>query len=273
MNIRPAHETKHIDALHYPVLNSLFTLVQSNDGTTNGTTLWLGGQAMAIFLADLAPPRLLANQRPRAIELGSGIGMTALALCSLGWDVVATDEATVYSSVLSGNIANNLPNLPSTAGVVQCRELDWTVHPSAWTWSDAISISAEPSVPSEEALGPPFDLIFTSDTLYSPALIEPLLRTIHALVTLSTSDALRRPPCYLCLERRDPQLVDQFFEIAKSKWSFDSTRIPHRKLAKLVARNMVDWEKDDWEGVEIWKLVLPVGPNDSDVKDMSSVLP
>ncbi|KAF4614812.1 hypothetical protein D9613_002958 [Agrocybe pediades] len=103
-----AHLTKHIPLLHYPFAGSLFALSQLSNGHSNGTALWLGGQCLAMYLAQMhakfRPSHL--TRLPRVIELGSGIGLTALSLSSLGWDVLATDIPHVITSVLEKNIKN-----------------------------------------------------------------------------------------------------------------------------------------------------------------------
>lgn len=79
----PAHQTKHLPLLRYPFLDHELTLAQSDDGRTNGTALWLGAQCLTAFLADALPAitevAIMSGhrQRPRAIELGSGIGLSA----------------------------------------------------------------------------------------------------------------------------------------------------------------------------------------------------
>ena len=86
----PAHQTKHLPILQYPFLDKTFTLTQSNDGRANGTALWLGAQCLSAFLADVLlevkeqdiaitseSGSALRRRRPRAIELGSGIGLSA----------------------------------------------------------------------------------------------------------------------------------------------------------------------------------------------------
>ncbi|KAF9483914.1 hypothetical protein BDN70DRAFT_798899 [Pholiota conissans] len=245
---QPAHRTKHIPLLPCLFNNARFSLVQRADGVSNGTALWLGGQCLALFLAQahLKFARSALHPRPRAIELGSGIGLTALALCSLGWDVLATDIPHVISSVLAKNISHNLSALPLDSGIVQIRELDWSVPPEKWMWDHDHVIASH----SE----PPFDIIISADTVYSLDLIEPMLRTLHALSTLSLS-ASRYPPILLCIERRDPALVDRLLTDAKELWSFSVERIPHKKLAKAVEKGS-QWDKSDWEGVELWKFKL-----------------
>jgi protein N-lysine methyltransferase METTL21D len=74
----PAHLTKHIPVLEYSINSSVFLLSQLSDGVSNGTALWLGGQCLAMYLAQMHNKFKPSNlQRPpRAIELGSGIGLT-----------------------------------------------------------------------------------------------------------------------------------------------------------------------------------------------------
>jgi len=131
-----------------------------------------------------------------------------LTLASLGWDVVATDLPDVIGSVLNQNVGDNSHLV---AGTISVRELDWMVEPEHWSWVDAKSVSS-PSFPKDPPIeiphGPPFDLIVTSDTVYIPQLAEPLLRTIHALASLSSAEG-KSPLILLCFERRDPLLIDR----------------------------------------------------------------
>ena len=89
MLLRPAHETKHIAILEYPFRDHVFQLAQRDNGATNGTGLWLGAQCLTLYLADLLknkPPSsgLSAGaNRPRVIELGSGIGLSACVLIAV----------------------------------------------------------------------------------------------------------------------------------------------------------------------------------------------
>lgn len=165
---------------------------------------------------------------------------------------------------------------------MQSRELDWTVEPRDWTWTHqdhvACLIADDPQRTSESKLveksesgqspvlsgirlSPPFDLIITSDTIFSVDLTPHLIRTIHHLcrssgVQTKASDAIQCPPVYLALENRDPITTDRALDEAKNTWGFSLTRIPNNKVNAAMRRGGVDWTEDEWEGVEIWKLML-----------------
>ncbi|THH33955.1 hypothetical protein EUX98_g225 [Antrodiella citrinella] len=253
----PAHHTKHVQSLAYPFRHSSFLINQLDDGATNGTALWLGAQCLAMYLADLYATKP-TSERPQAVELGSGVGLTALALASMGWDVLATDLPQVIHAVLSANIAANASRLHT--GSVHVRILDWTVPPDTWSWSDAAAVahasaSQQPAL-APPTIAPPFQLIISADTVYSPALITPFLRTLHALSALSFNASNRAPPVYICLERRDPAIADRTLTQAKEQWDFSVERVPHRKLQKAMKKGGLNWDPEDWEGIEIWKLVL-----------------
>ena len=76
---RPAQDTKHLAVLSYPFLDARFSLRQLDDGQANGTALWLGAQCLSLYLPSLlsSPRTHHTNPRPAALDLGSGIGLTA----------------------------------------------------------------------------------------------------------------------------------------------------------------------------------------------------
>ena len=190
--------------------------------------------------------------------------LNSLALRSLGCNVLATDIPTVISTVLNHNIANNTVHCSADSSFIEVRELDWTVHPNQWSWDNnkAIASHTPQPLPANEPtprLKPPFDLIVSSDTLYIPSLTQPLLRTLHALSvsSLSASPPFARPPLiYICIERRDPALIDRTLQEARDIWNFRVNRIPSKKLARAMGKGGIDWVKSEWEDIEIWKLTL-----------------
>ncbi|KAF9053588.1 hypothetical protein BDZ89DRAFT_938999 [Hymenopellis radicata] len=214
--LQPAHATKHLPILQY----GPFTLAQSDNGLSNGTALWLGAQVLSAYLTALNLPV------GRALELGSGIGLSSLTLAALGWSVVATDLPDVIDAVLAKNVAAN-----DVHQRILVQHLDWT-HSQVLTED------------------PVYDLIITADTIYSPSLIRPLLDTIHAFATRSP-----RAHLFVCLERRDPPLIDSFFAQAH-QLGFRTDQIPSRKLSKALKKAGIEWSREDWEGIQLWKLRL-----------------
>ncbi|KAL0947003.1 hypothetical protein HGRIS_013148 [Hohenbuehelia grisea] len=254
----PAHHTKHAISLSYPFRNSSFILNQRDDGKNNGTALWLGAQCLSAFLAAHHQPK----PHQKVIELGSGIGLTALTLAAQGWDVLATDIQDVIASVLKANIERNSAALPADAGSVRVRELDWTVPPDQWVWDHPTRVASPAAAVSdsdpEHTFGPPFDLIVSADTIYIQELVEPLLRTLHtlSLLSLNASNSSRGPIVYICLERRDPGLVDRVLSDAQHIWAFDVELVSRKKLLKAMEKAGLHWERHEWDDVELWKLRL-----------------
>ena len=149
-------------------------------------------------------------------------------------------------------------NIHLVTGSIRVRELDWTVEPERWSWTDTKSVSS-PSLskkpPTEDSVGPAFDLIVTSDTVYIPQLVQPLLRTIRALASPSSTGG-KSPLILVCFERRDPLLIDRALDDARQSWGLKSERVPHKKLAQAMDKAGLKWDREDWSGVELWKLKL-----------------
>ncbi|KAJ7156031.1 hypothetical protein C8R43DRAFT_998932 [Mycena crocata] len=248
----PASHTKASKLLVCPFAHTVFHLVQSDDGVSNGTALWLGAQCLSAYLAHSG----VIKRGMRVIELGGGIGLNALCLATQ-CKVVVTDLPWVISTCLAKNIETNLSRLPPDSGDILVRELDWTIPPDQWVWDHETIIASPTCSPSaEQRLSSPFDLIISADTVYDLALVTPFLRTLHALCTQSLALSSRAPVVFICLERRDPAVIDQTLSDATSIWGFTTTRIASSKLSKALGKSGLKWDKEDWDGVELWKLTF-----------------
>lgn len=233
-----------------------------------GRTVWLGAQVLSVYL-----DHLLAASRPhrvpqRAIDLGSGTGLVAFALANLGYDTLATDVDAIAHGVLAQNVTQNADRVTTKGGRgrIRAAALDWfTFDRDTWRWPSS-GDDEDDHQDGEDAADSDrgrqlVDLITTADTVYDPSLSEPLLRTLHGLSLLSSSSSGHSPPpIYLALEARDPALIASFFQLASSStFGFKCSRIDPNRIKKLVENEngTLAWQDEaDWEGVELWKLVL-----------------
>lgn len=260
----PAHKTKHEPILQYPVLPTslVLSLAQSDTAQdTTGTTLWLGAQVLAAYLSDTYACRPRRTPAPRAVDLGAGVGLTAHVLAALGFDVAATDVRGVVHTVLRRNVAENARCVRECAGagVVEARELDWTVPPDQWDWNGTGAVAPPSPSPSPQpglgiGIGPPFDLVVTADTLYRRDLVAPLVRTLRA-VSVQSRSGRGFPPVFVALERRDPDVIALALQLA-AREGFACRRVPHARVGKCMRAAGLRWEKEDWEGVEVWRWLL-----------------
>ena len=224
--------------------------------------------------------------RRRVLELGSGIGYLALCMACWGYDVLTTDVEPVLSGVLLPNVEEAQRVLERMrgggrdVGTVQVGSLDWeqVSRGASLPWgSDTGSAGPEdidptrhprPSQPgaAKESAGsevstrlrqsiqstnsPPghFDMILTTDTLYSTSLISPLWSTL-AIISRSQNTA---PPIYIALENRDSGLIDSALEVGRSM-GFELKRIGAGRVGRAVEKAGWRWGREEWEGVEIWK--------------------
>ncbi|KAH8833822.1 hypothetical protein DL96DRAFT_1666836 [Flagelloscypha sp. PMI_526] len=193
-----------------------------------------------------ANSRFIIEQTDNGISNGSALWLSGqvmacyltqhlLAVASLGYKVLATDLPLIANTLLVSNTARNY-----LSGSIRVVPVDWT-EPFPW---------------HDQRVEPPFSLIVTTDTVYSPSLVTPLLQTLHNICTVSAS---AKPIVLLGLERRDPQLVDQFFSQAVDVWSFKCDRIRHKHVVQAMERVLGKvhmWKNEDYESVELWKLKL-----------------
>ena len=184
-----------------------------------------------------------------------------MSLNAQGYNVLATDVPSIAEGLLRTNLAARPP--PTTElqqPSLQAKALDWFAEPSTWDFERSSVTPRESDTPApstlDPTLRPPFDLITTTDSIYHPSLSQPLLRTLHALSTSPHSVSRSTgPPIFVALEVRDPQLIDGFLESARIDWGFKCSRVENGRLEKLMGEGGVGWEGEDWEGVQVWKLV------------------
>ncbi|CBQ68828.1 conserved hypothetical protein [Sporisorium reilianum SRZ2] len=246
----PAHQTKHLAELVYrfPSIDTSFRIVQRNDTNSTGSSLWLSSQVLSSYLLHTYSKTSQTSTRNgdfktrrRVLELGSGTGLLSLLMARLGWQVTATDIAPVLDAVLRPNIDAGLYQLVhagmADADQVHVCELDWTTPPATWH-------------PHHQAS---FQLIVTADTIYEASLVRPLLST---LAHLYHRQADSHPSILLALERRDPTHVTEALRMASEEFGLAFKQVPAKRVRKMfdTLGDGATWSRDDWEGVEIWKL-------------------
>lgn len=222
-------------------------------------------------------------RRRRVLELGSGIGYLALCLACWGYDVLSTDVEPVLSGVLVPNVEEGLRVLERMrgagrdVGTVQVGSLDWvevsrggslpwvsdngpgpipptplrsttaTAQGSAGTGDLEASTRSRELIQSTNSTNH-FDMILTTDTLYSTSLISPLWSTL-AIISKSQNTP---PPIYIALENRDPPLIDSALEVGRSM-GFELKRVGAGRVGRAVEKAGWGWGREEWEGVEIWR--------------------
>lgn len=236
----PAYDTKHLSLLTCHVGESRYVLHQDNASGETGSTLWLSAQILIAYLIRRHNPSHRRGKK-KVIELGSGIGLTALALRQiLHADVVASDCEAILP-LLMRNIRENVdPTLP---GQVTVRRIDWCER------QDRCRDDAEEV----------FDMIVMSDVIYAPDLLQPLLDTVMAFMSPRTT-------LYLAQEVRVVSLLHEFLDMCAQEMKI--SQIPEQELDAAIQAQLMKKpscedaihqtleETKDWSGVAIYKMKL-----------------
>lgn len=193
-------------AVRLLVGGSAVEVVQDHSTTEHsGGVVW----ETAFFLARYLEQHVLPGQEGlKIIELGAGCGLLGLALTRLGHDVVLTEQAIALP-----NLRTNVKAAAAAAEELPAKKKRrlqiGTAKALGLAWGEKAELEAV------KKRGP-FDLIVASDVVFSTTFVEPLLKTIKALMDHALLHE-KRPECWLCLQRRDPDAHD--FLMAKApKW-------------------------------------------------------
>lgn len=138
-------------------IDALLTLAE-NDPEENlpyWAALWPSGIALADEI--LIEPELV--QTGRVLELGTGLGVTAMAALSVGADLIITDYAEESIQLAAYNITEN--ELPEPSAM----QMNWR----------------EPSQAFRDLTGDGFPVVLAADVLYEQRDIEPLLDLVEWL--------------------------------------------------------------------------------------------
>ena len=192
--------------------------------------------------------------------------------------MTTTDISPSFEDVLVPNITNNTTSIRSKTDAFRGHGEEATGDRAEWgkvitaklDWFDYIGtveegrtkalewiLTHDPSLPpnslssTSESTIIPYDMIITTDTLYSPLLTLPLLSTLRSFSLLSLSSS--PPPIYVALETRDPALIAHSLALAK-EMGFSLKKIALGRVDKALGKSGWGWEdREEWEGIEIWK--------------------
>lgn len=200
---------------------------------TVGLTVWDASLVLAKYIEHTLGPSGLAGKR--AIELGSGCGVTGIAAAYLGADTVVSDWELVMP-LLTRNV---LQNAATATGALSARKLKWcgmsvSVSRSCRRTSVVSSAKAHASLTllrGEDVsdLGT-FDVILGADLLYQSHAIVPLLRTMW---TLAKPEAL-----VLMSYEKHNEVPDQFWAHVRNY--FNVTQIPTTQLHPVYHHPKID---------------------------------
>lgn len=157
--------------------------------------LWPSGIALADAI--LAEPRLVRGER--VLELGAGLGVTAVAAIESGADLLAVDYAPESLTLCRLNCLRNTEHEPATL------QVNWR----------------EPGASFEARIASGFPVVLAADVLYERRDIEPLLSLVDRLVApggLLWLAHPRRPPATAFLEAARERGWDGPVESVDGPW-------------------------------------------------------
>eukprot|EP00928_Gymnodinium_smaydae_P078961 TRINITY_DN63007_c0_g1_i1.p1 TRINITY_DN63007_c0_g1~~TRINITY_DN63007_c0_g1_i1.p1 ORF type:complete len:353 (-),score=99.00 TRINITY_DN63007_c0_g1_i1:8-1030(-) len=192
-------ELANLPAVSVSVGGFRVTVAQDRGATEHsGGVVWETALFLMRYLESQVLPKFSAM--PRVLELGAGCGLLGLSLARLGCRVVLTEQPSA--------LANLRSNVKAQRALMRGEDgaCEGSARTMQLTWGDADDLAAV------RAKGP-FDLVVASDVVFAKALVDPLLRTIAALLPgvdgAGDDDDAKETSgctgtCWLCLQQRDP---------------------------------------------------------------------
>jgi predicted nicotinamide N-methyase len=205
------------------------TLACSQAATTDydltGQILWPVSVLLGHYLASSRGRQLLRNRN--VVEMGAGCGLAGLVASHVdASQVVMTDGNEVVLDLLRRNSE-------SRANVKALKLI----------WGDAENLS---TVLTDMIH---IDVVIAADVVQWPAVIEPLLHTVKALLWTSECDP---PTLVLGIVNRAQSTYDMFFELA-AKLGFSCRRVPHEDFLQVLPESC---QEQGGRVTEVWLVEL-----------------
>lgn len=161
----------------------------------------------------------------KVIELGSGCGLSGIAAMMKGCAVTLTDMGKVTESLTTSNAERVYAQMTSKgSGAVTHPLLKPAVFPLDWTDWDSFECLGG-------AADAPFDILLSTDCVFSVSLVEPL---VSCLRKLSGKNSV----VYCCHEIRDEE-ANAHFLVELGKW-FAVKRVARGKLHPQYKNDLVE---------------------------------
>lgn len=165
----------------------------STDYDLTGQILWPVSNLLGHYLASQVGQEQVQNRR--VVELGAGCGLPGLVAARYAEKVVLTDGNEIVMDLLRQNVDLCQPN-----------NLSCPISNSLFKWGDRSQCHE-----LLQSMGH-VDVVVAADVVQWPAVIEPLLHTIKALLWNSKA----KEPCLLLgVVNRASSTYDLFFQLAK----------------------------------------------------------
>ncbi|CAM9132841.1 unnamed protein product [Chrysoparadoxa australica] len=168
----------------------------------------------------------------RVLELGSGIGVVAVACLHLGWHVVATDKPEVVEL-----LQRNSQQAARAIAEEQGHETDGSIQVLPYTWGDDCSElieAGEPQGTKEAGVKEGgYDIVVCADCLYAQASVKPLLAALLALCERNRSAVV-----LIANELRSA--LDSFLQKARDYFDIEHIRLSEAQMHLTAASSEVE---------------------------------
>ena len=210
----------------------------STDYDLTGQILWPVSVLLSHYITSDRGQDLLQGRH--VVELGAGCGLPGLVAAQFANRVLLTDGNDVVLDLLTRNANKsglNMPTSDHSGEVITAARLLWG-HRIDW-------------IQVMETMNGTVDVVIAADVIQWPAVVEPLLHTVKALLWDSRA---KIPTFVLGIVNRAQTTYDLFFQLAK-ELGFSWERVPEEAFLKdgIVPKSCQEF---GGRSTEIFEVVL-----------------